>query len=194
MKANGEDSSLEALYLIGASLHPDAAGPRLYTLLLMHEDARGGKDRPLTDADGYILWFREPGFAARAVALGDAGFRKHGAAPADVAATYDFASLFWTVSQGTESSGETVEALNLLLDLVDATGFPFPAGYRRDLFALADHMTFSRDVEAFFTGDVDARARLMDAITWCVGAVTIKSTIVGDLAPGARAAWPDPEP
>jgi hypothetical protein len=194
MKANGEESSLEAIYLVGVSLHPDAAGSRLYTLLLMHEDARGGRDRPLTDAHGYILWFPEPGSAARAVALGDAGFRKHGAAPADVAATYDFASLFWTVSEGSASSGGTVDALNLLLDLVDATSFPFPVAYRRDLFALADHLTFSTDIEAFFAGDADARTRLMDAITWCVGAVTIKSTIMGDPAPGARAARPDPEP
>ena len=54
-----------------------------------------------------------------------------------------------------------------------------PAAYRRDLHALADHLTFSRDLEAFLAGGDDMRVRLMNAITWSVGAVTIKSRIVG---------------
>jgi hypothetical protein len=179
METNSNHSSFEALYLVGVRLHPDVVGSQLYTILLMDEDARGGKDRPLTDGEGYILWFPEPGFAARAVALGDAGFRKHAIIPEEVAATYDFASFFWAVSQGPgEPSGDLVHALNLLLDLVDATGFPMSPGYRRDLYALADHLTFSGNVETFIAGGADTRARLMDAITWCIGAVTIKSTIV----------------
>jgi hypothetical protein len=185
MRSNAEDPSIEAVYLIAVRLHPDAAGSQLYTVLLMYEDARDGKDRPLTDTDGYILWFREPDLAAHAIALGDEGFRKH-AIPAEVAATYDFAAMAWAISQGVGNvSGEVVEALNLLLDLVEATGFPMPAAYRRDLHALADHLTFSTDVAAFVTQGEDLRVRLMDAITWCVGAVTIKSTIVGDPGLGA---------
>jgi hypothetical protein len=185
-KAEGEHSSFEGLYLVGVRLHPDAAGSQLYTIMLMNEDARGGKDRPLTDAHGYILWFRKPDLAAHAVTLGDEGFRKHATVPAEIAATYDFASMAWAISQGVgEVSGEIVETLNLLLDLVEAVGFPMPAAYRRDLHALADHLTFSTDLGAFVTGREDLRVPLMDAITWCVGAVTIKSTIVGDPGLGA---------
>jgi hypothetical protein len=179
MEAEGENSSLEGLYVIGANLHPDAAGPQLYTVLLMHEDARNGRDRPLTDADGYIVWFPQPAFASRALALGDAAFRKHQMLP-EVDATFDFAAVFWTIAQGQgEISSEILDALNLLLDLVEATAFPLPAGYRRDLFALADHLTFSADLDDFLAEGADVRVRLMDAITWCIGAVTIKSRIVG---------------
>lgn len=184
MEATSDNSSFEALYLIRVRLHPDPAGSRLYTMLLMNEDARDGKDRPLTDAEGSILWFTEPAAASDAIALADPGFRKHGAVPAEIEATYDFPALFWAVAQGpAEPSGRLVDALNLLLDLVDATGFPLPKAYRRDLHALADDLTFTGDVEAVVAGAADVRARLMEAITWCVGAVTIKSAIVR--VPGA---------
>jgi hypothetical protein len=180
MEASGENPSFEGLYLIGVRLHPDPAGVQLYTLLLMCEDARGGKDRPLADAEDYILWFVEPDLASHAMTLGDAGFRKH-PVPAEVEATYDFPRLFWAVAEGPAApSGHLAEALNLLLDLVDATGFTLPAAYRKDLHALADHLTFTGDVESFVEGAADVRARLMEAITWCVGAVTIKSTLVRD--------------
>lgn len=169
----------EALYLIGVRLHPEAGGAQLYTVLLMNEDTRDGKDRPLTDADGYVILFQEPGIAPDAVAQGDAGFRKHPAVPTEVSATFDFATAFWALSQGTDPvSGEVVDSVNLLLDLVEATGLPMPSQYRRDLHALADHLTFSADLAEFVSAGGEVRARLMDAITWCVGAVAIKSKIL----------------
>lgn len=171
-----DEPSDEALYLVGVQLHPDTDGPQLYTVLLMNEDARAGKDRPLTDTDGYILLFADWGRASDAVALGEAAFRKH-AVPVEVAATYDLASAVWAVTEGSHGGG-TGDAVNLLLDLVEATGFPMPPEYRRDLFAFADHLTFSMDVDGFFAAGEYSRTRLMHAVTWCVGAVTIKSRIV----------------
>jgi hypothetical protein len=171
-----DEPSDEALYLVGVRLHPDTDGPQLCTVLLMNEDARGGKDRPLTDADGYILLFADPARASHAIALGDAAFRKH-AVPAEIAAACDLAAAVWAVAEGSDS-GETGDAVNLLLDLVEATGFPIPGEYRRDLFAITDHLAFSTDIHGFFAAGEYSRTELMHAITWCIGAVTIKSRLV----------------
>ena len=168
----------EAVYLLEVGLQPSEYGPPVYTLLLMEEDARNGKDRPLTDEDGYIVWFSEPGDAERALALGDEGFRRYAPPPTEVAASYDFARMFWMVNdEPRETGNSTIEALNLLLDLVEATAFTFPPEYRRTLFALADHLTFSLNIGEHLT-DTAARDRAMDAITWCIGAVAIKSRML----------------
>jgi hypothetical protein len=179
MTSDDRPASDEALYLIGLRLHPDAGGAQLYTVLLMNEDARDGRDRPLTDADGYVLLFPDPGLAPSVAARGDAGFRKHSAVPTDVSHTFDLAMALWAIAHDTRPvSGEVLDSVNLLLDLVEATGFPMPPQYRRDLHALADHLTFSADIAEFVGAGEEVRIRLMDAITWCVGAVAIKSRVM----------------
>lgn len=179
LQSEGAASSFEAVYLIAIRLYAEGPNNLLYTLLLMDEDCRGGKDRPLTDSDGYTIWFTNPGYAEHALGCGDEGFRRHTPAPTNVAAVYDYPQLFWSVTTSDVDTGAAVlNGVSLLLDLVESTAFPFPAAYRKTLFELADHLTFSNDLGGFVNSRVDQRREIMDAITWCVGAVTIKSRLL----------------
>ncbi len=172
-------ASSETICLLEVGLHPREYGPPLYTIMLMEEKARRGKDRPLTDEDGYIVWFPDPRDAERALALGDATFRGHAPPPTEIEYPYDFARMFWMLdNESTATSGETVENLNLLLDLVEATEFPFPEEYRSTLFALADHLTFSHEYGDFMGTGRERREQVMHAVTWCIGAVAIKSRVL----------------
>jgi hypothetical protein len=170
--------SFEAVELVEVALHPGEIGRPLYTLVLMNEDAREGRDRPLTDEEGYIVWFADPRDAGRALALGDEGIRGHAPPPTEVAASYDFATMFWMLIHETVDDGYTIDTLNLLLDLVEATEFPYPPEYQRRLFSLADHLTFSRNLGEFLDAGEGMRAPVMDAVTWAIGAVAIKSRLL----------------
>jgi hypothetical protein len=170
--------SFEAVELVEVALHPGEIARPLYTLMLVNEDARGGKDRPLTEDQGYIVWFADPRDAGRALALGDEGLRGHAPPPTEVAGSYDFATMFWMLIHEVVDDGYTIDALNLLLDLVEATEFPYPPEYQRRLFSLADHLTFSRELGGFLDAGDGMRAAVMDAVTWAVGAVAIKSRLL----------------
>lgn len=173
------NQSFEAVYLVGVRIDPLGRGDVLYTLLLMDEDSRGGKDRPLTDSEGYVVWFTHTRDAETALLLGDEGFRQHSPAPDDVAFVYEYPRLFWTVTTCDADEGSVIlNGVNFLLDLVEATAFPIPNAYQTTLFRLADHLTFSNDLGALVRERAEARREVMDALTWCVGAVTIKSRLL----------------
>jgi hypothetical protein len=170
------EPSLEAVYLVAVRMHEEGGGVLIYTLLLMDEDRRGGMDRPLTDPDGYIVWFKDPDEAARAMLVGDEAFARHFPAPSEVALVYDLQQIAWNVTEGVLDDGAVVlNGVNLILDLVEATGFPLPPAYQKTLFELADSLTFSSDLSILDDLRPSARGDAMDALCWCVGAVAIKS-------------------
>ena len=176
------EPSFEQVYLIGIRMWAEEESRVLYTLLLMDEDG-GGKDRPLTDSEGYIVWFADPALAGDAFSYGDDAFRRHEKTFDEGPFVYDYARLFWRITMCDEDEGAVIlDGVNLLLDLVKATGFPLPEMYRVRLWHLADGLTFSKDLAGLLREGVATRDDLMEALSWCVGAVTIKSRLVSSAA------------
>lgn len=167
------DPSTETYWrLLAIGLDPDRRDPELYGLIREDET-----DAPLM-VDGRIALFADP---KRATAL----IREYGA-PADkidVERPFfwcDVAQALYLLSAGGIDHGTAVlAAVNVLLTLVAATGLKMVDGRRRALHDIANYCTTSKDLTKYLeeVGEYSSR-ELIDAVLWCVGAVTVKSRVV----------------
>jgi hypothetical protein len=160
--------------LLAVGLDPDNTKPDLYGL--MYE---GETDVPLM-VDGRIVFFTDP---ARAHEL----IRTYGAAlvadEIDVAKPFfwcDVAqALHFLSSGGMDAQAAVLGAVNVLLDLVKASGATMDDRRRRALYAIADYCTMNKDLTKYLEEEGDYSSdELVDAVLWCVGAVTVKARIL----------------
>lgn len=160
--------------LLAIALDPDRTTPELYGLIY-----EGETDVPLM-VDGRIVFFTDP---TRAQDL----IREYGAAlladHIDVAKPFfwcDVAqALHFLSAGGFDDGADVLHAVNVLLDLVRATGAKLDDRRKQALYAIADYCTFSKDLTKYLEEEGDYSSReLVDAVLWCVGAVVVKSRIV----------------
>jgi hypothetical protein len=164
---------------------PESTGePDLYTLYV---DA----DRPIV-ADRSIVFFADPRQASQAVKRDDEPEVRGLAAPHDVAVVYDLPlALYRLANEDIDPDAVILNCLNVLFDLVRATGIPPVAAVKDELYPLADHLTFDREYGSYLDAEPGRRGRVIDAILWCIGAVVSHSTVlrsgsVCDPAPESR--------
>ncbi|TMQ12893.1 MAG: hypothetical protein E6J91_20010 [Deltaproteobacteria bacterium] len=164
--------SIEPLWrLLAIGLDPDKTVPDLYGAI--HE---GEPDVPLM-VDGRIVFFTDPGRAAELI-------RQHGGTWATDPMEVDKPTLWCDVAQalhhlsagGIDDSASVVDAVNVLLDLVKASGTKMVDSRRRALHSIADYCTTSKNLTKYLeeVGDHSSR-ELVDAVLWCVGAVVVNS-------------------
>jgi hypothetical protein len=160
--------------LLAIGIDPDMSTPELYGAI--HE---GEEDIPLM-VEGRLVFFTDP---ARAPEL----IRQHGGAWAsdkmdvqrpsfwcDVAKT-----LYLLSAGGIDTTAALLDAVNVLLDLVKASGIKMIESRRRALYAIADYCTTNKDITKYLEEEGDHSSReLIDAVLWCVGAVVVKARIV----------------
>lgn len=160
--------------LLAIGLDPDRSEPELYGLIYEAET-----DVPLM-VDGRIVFFTDP---ARALEL----IRQYGTAliadEIDVAKPFfwcDVAqALYFLSSGGIDTQASVLGAVNVLLDLVKASGARLDERRRRALYAIADYCTISKDLTKYLEEEGDySSAELVDAVLWCVGAVTVKARLL----------------
>lgn len=172
---NVPTGSIESCWrLLAIGLEPDKAVPDLYAAI--HE---GETDTPLM-IDHRIVFFTDP---ARAPEL----IRTYGAPWVHDAMEVNEPTLWCDVAQalhhlsagGIDTSASVVDAVNVLLDLVKASGAKMVESRHRALHAIADYCTTSKDLTKYFeeVGDHSSR-ELVDAVLWCVGAVMMKARVL----------------
>lgn len=160
--------------LLAIGLDPDNPDPDLYGAI-----RDGDPDVPLM-VDGRIVLFTDP---ARAPEL----IRQHGAQWRDDPMDVSNPTLWCDIAQalhhlsagGIDNSASVVDAVNVLLDLVNACGTKMIDSRRQALHAIADYCTTSKDLTRYLeeVGDHSSR-ELVDAVLWCVGAVVVKARIL----------------
>ena len=170
------DPSKETYWrLLAIHLSTEAAEPELYGVI--HE---GEIDVPLMAGDR-ILFFTDPARAADLI-------RQYGAHlhadyidiekpffRCDVAQALHFLS-----SGGHDQAAAILNAVNVLLDLVKASGITLIDERRRALYSIADYCTTSKDITKYLEEEGDFTSRqLVDAVLWCVGAITVKARVIG---------------
>lgn len=168
------DDDAPQLYLFAFCIDPDVTAPELLTLFVF-----GDTDRPLMLEDR-ILFFTRPPLGDRA--LEQAGLREQfpGPAPTDVSLTCDVAAALYLIAHADEDAHAIVlNCVNTLLDMIAATRFAVPPEHERVLHALADHMTFGRDVAGFFAEQQLPRIAAQDALLWAIGAITARARVIG---------------
>jgi hypothetical protein len=173
-KSNRDPATVTYWRLLALGLDPDKTEPDLYGLIY-----EGETDVPLM-VNGRIVFFTDP---ARALEL----IRQYGAAliadEIDVAKPFiwcDVAqALYFLSSGGMDTEDSVLEAVNVLLDLVKASGARLEERRKRALYAIADYCTFNKDLTKYLEEEGDySSAELVDAVLWCVGAVTVKARIL----------------
>jgi hypothetical protein len=172
------------LCLIGLRLDPTAEGPQLFTLIEQRES--GGRT---IMANGRILFFSSPALVARALQLADENAIAGGlpgtsatsvSMPKQMDVLCDIAqSLFLVNSQPEDSDGVLLDCIACLDDLLRATGLNVPANYIAVLNALAERLESNSEFGSFLAEQGIDRETVEDAILWCVGAITVKSTWIG---------------
>ncbi len=162
---------IEALYLVGFRLDPDADGPQLYTLFVLESE----NDRPLV-ANGRVIFFADPAHAADALKLADNDMSRLGPAPTELEILCDVAESFHIAnSQDADTDGTLLETIALFDDLIRAVQINVPAQYMSVLSALSERLTTTPEFATMLTETGLDRETIEDALMWCVGAVGVKS-------------------
>ena len=173
--SNPRDPGAETYWrLLAIGLDPDRSTPELYGLIY-----EGEVDVPLM-VDDRIVFFTDPGRAHDLI-------RNH-AGPL-VADHFDIEKpFFWCdVAQalhflsvgGFDEGACVLGAVNVLLDLVNATQVKMDDRRRLALHSIANYCTFNKDLTKYLEEEGDYSSReLVDAVLWCVGAVVVKARIL----------------
>jgi hypothetical protein len=162
------------LYLIGFRIDPAAEGPQFYTLV----GAEDGSERPITKGDR-VLFFRRPEDALKALTASDNGLRDVRPVPTELELLCDIGEALYVANSKTEDpDGVLFELIAVFDDLLRAVKLNVPDDYTAVLSAVATRLGESTEFAGFLAESGLTREMLEDALMWCVGAVTVKSTWV----------------
>ncbi|ABF40029.1 hypothetical protein Acid345_1026 [Candidatus Koribacter versatilis Ellin345] len=168
--------SAEDLYLVGFRLDPDSEGPQFYTLFAFG----GDNERPITTVGDRVVFFTRPELSQRALEIGDPSMQALGEVPEDLDMLCDIAQTMYLINAESEDSDKIiVDCLEVVDDLVRATRLSMPPLYQEALSDLMAHLQRTH-MYGEFLRDEGSRERLEDALLWCVGAITMKSTMLSE--------------
>jgi hypothetical protein len=163
------------LYLIGFRVDPSAEGSQFYTLI----GSQGESERPITRG-GRVLFFRRPGDALQALTASDNGFGDVRPVPTELELLCDVSQALYVANQEEEDGdGLLFELIAVFDDLLRAVELKVPPEYAAVLGAVATRLGESQEFASFLAESGMAREKLEDALLWCLGAVTAKSSWVG---------------
>jgi hypothetical protein len=170
---SAKHGQVEGVALIGFRLNPNTETAELFTLM-----AFGFRDFPVKD-DRQVVFFTKPALAHQAYERFPEEIRELGPPPSEVSLVCDIAGALHIIeSKAHDDSATVLNCLNTLFDLIDATDLEWSTDYKNALQRLADHLTFDTDLTLFF-GEQVSRNHAIDALLWCVGAVTVNAKIIG---------------
>ena len=164
----------EGLYLVGFRFDPAGDGPQIYTLFVLESE----NDRPLA-RDHRVIFFADPKRAAQAAKLADNDFARFPIIPDELEILCDVAqALYIANAEHEDKDGVLLECIALFDDLIRATQINVPAQYMAALSAVSERLAANHEFATMLAETGLDRETLEDALMWCVGAVTVKSTII----------------
>ncbi len=158
--------------LVGFRIDPAHEGPQFYCVF-----AIGGPDeRPLM-MEGRVLFFSRPELAPKALLLDPS--MAHLKLPLDGVEMFcDVAQTLHLVNSADEDpDGMILDCLHLFDDMVRSTKLNMPERYQSVLTEMADHLSKGAKLKRIFSSD-SLRHHVEDALLWCVGAITVKATML----------------
>ncbi len=162
------------LYLIGFRIDPASEGSQFYTLI----GSEGESERPITREDR-ILFFRRPQDALKALMASDNGFADLRPVPTELELLCAVGEALYIANQQNEDGdGLLFELIAVFDDLLRAVKLTVPPEYATVLSAVVERLGEGQEFADFMAGRGLTREKLEDALLWCVGAVTVKSSWV----------------
>ena len=161
-------SDYNEIWLIGLRIDPDRENCDFFTILFS-----GDIDVPLT-IDNYIVFFDEIDFLSKTIELEVPEiFNDLNTSEIELV---DLAQTLYLISvEDIDNSATIVDSLNIIIDLVKASGFTMTNASKSILFEVADYFTFNKKISDFFDNSNMSRTEVIDTILWCDGAIVSKS-------------------
>jgi hypothetical protein len=162
------------LVLVGFRLDGEYDGAQFYSLL----SVGGDNERPIM-AGGRLLFFTQPELAAKALAL-DAELAKLAPPPMEVETFCDIAEALHLINaQDVDPDSVVLDCLLIFDDLVRATKLHMPDRYQGLLTELTARLTEGKQLGKIFASHF-LREHVEDALLWCIGAIVVKSRMIGE--------------
>jgi hypothetical protein len=172
MLYNTTTADNEVLYLIGFRLNCQSLNPEIYTLLIYGQD-----DRPIK-LDNQIIFFQSPEQVYQVLNLCDDDIQKLDKSIEHVELVIDVAKMLHLINyENYDDTNTILDCLNILLDFIKSAKGNIPEQYRIAITTFADYLTFDQDIERFFLENSINRSSIVDAILWCVGAISVNSRL-----------------
>jgi hypothetical protein len=158
--------------LVGFRVDPGHEGPQFYSVFAIG----GDNERPLI-ARERLLFFTRPELAPKALLLDES--MAHLELPLEgVEMLCDVAQTLHLVNAADEDpDGMILDCLHLFDDMVRATKLNMPERYQSVLSEMTDHLSKGASLKMIFTSS-SLRNHVEDALLWCVGAITVKATML----------------
>jgi hypothetical protein len=162
------------LYLIGFRLDPTAEGPQFYTLV----GNEGESERPIMRG-GRVLFFHRVADSQRALMASDNGFSDVRPVPTELELLCDISSALYVANaEQIDAEGVLFEMIAVFDDLLRAVKMNVPPEYMVVLGAVAERLAGNPEFASLLEARKLSREKLEDALMWCVGAVSVKSSWV----------------
>lgn len=172
-KATNQLENEDKLYVLAPGFD-DKEDFDTYVLVAQGNDAIS---RPVL-VDGHIVAVSDWRLIKEVLKLAPESYRSMGPLPKKATGPIDAAKMLSAVQQGgRDEHANTLDLVNIYLDLLVATGTKLPLRIKRVLWTLADHLTFEPDIGAAYKSGLLRRAATVQAVTWLYGAVTINMRV-----------------
>lgn len=126
-----------------------------------------------------LAFFTKPGQAKKAFKLFSKEIRRSFPVPAEPALIVDLAAVLFLIENETfDDSAVILNCLNTIFDLLPSAGKKLSEERKNLLWKFADHLTFEKEFGQYLAANSISRESIIDALTWCVGAIVTKSKIL----------------
>lgn len=164
---------LDRMYILGFRINYASDSPEFYTLMV-DEDV----ENPITD-DGSILFVGDISKVGLIYFFLDSNRKEKYQLPIEMEEVIDIAgALFRLENEGKDENAIVLDCLNSIFDLLRSVEVILSESRRRHLYDLADYLTFSDDLDKYFTDSIANRSEVIDDLMWCLGMVLSKARIL----------------
>ena len=163
----------EGLSLVGFRINSTGNNPDIFTIIVYN-----GKDSPVL-IDNQIAFISKIEHVSGMYDLLDDRVKALGPPPIEVDLVCDIPETLHHIKHKDKDEAAIIlNCLNTFFDLLNAVEVNLPDEYQSVLYDFADHLTFNREFTDFIAEQNIARNLLVDAVTWCVGAITVKAKLI----------------
>jgi hypothetical protein len=164
---------IDGIAIIGFRIFSDNID--LYTLITY---GRTDQDFALT-FDNRIIFFDSIKLASKAYNLFDDSIKQVASIPNNVELVCDITSAVNLIKYKTVDNSATIlNCLNTFFDLLLAVNTEIPKKYKKILYDFADYLTCDTDLHIFFGKSKNKRNKILEAFTWCIGAIILSSKVL----------------
>ena len=168
-----DELSIDGVELIGFRLNRKSENPNVYILITY-----GDEDIPLT-SDGELIFLSSVDNVPFAFNMFSEKIKQQAVQPTEVSLILDIPLMLHLLENKAQDKDATIiNCLNIIFDLLEYSQSKLPENYKQILYALADHLTFDSDIEAFIKQKQLTRTEIVNGVLWCIGAILTKTRLL----------------